>query len=69
MSLVARLSIDETVEEMMKAADARLAEGEALVDGGYSDAGIYLLGYVAEMVLKTAYCRVDPAVNISRPLS
>ncbi len=52
----------------MKAADARLTEGEALVDGGYPDAGIYLLGYAAEMVLKTAYCRVDPAVNISKDL-
>lgn len=53
----------ETLEEMQKAASARLAEGEALVGMEFWDAGIYLLGYTAEMVLKTAYCRLDPTLS------
>lgn len=52
----------ETLEEMQKAAPARLADGEALVEAGFWDGGIYLLGYTAEMVLKIAYCRLDPTL-------
>ena len=55
--------MSETVEEMQKAAQARLQEGEALVALGYWDGGIYLLGYVAEMTLKAAYCRLDPTLT------
>ena len=55
--------MSETVEEMQKAAQARLPEGEALVALGHWDGGIYLLGYVAEMVLKVAYCRLDPTLS------
>ena len=53
----------ETVEEMQKAVRPRLVEGEALVALGHWDGGIYLLGYVAEMVLKVAYCRLDPTLS------
>lgn len=52
----------ETVEEMQKAVRPRLVEGEALVELGLWDGGIYLLGYTAEMVLKIAYCRLDPTL-------
>lgn len=48
---------------MHKAVRPRLVEGEALVALGHWDGGIYLLGYVAEMVLKIAYCRLDPTLS------
>lgn len=40
------------------AAEERLEEGRFLVVNGYFAAGVYLLGYVAETLLKTAYVRV-----------
>jgi hypothetical protein len=64
MSLVARFQQSpETISEMEKAALSRFREGQFLVQSGWYDSGIYLLGYVAEMLLKTAYCRVDPQVR------
>ena len=63
MSLVARLQpLVETVAEMEAAADGRYEEGKKLVQEGYFHAGIYLLGYAAEIWLKTALCRVDAAL-------
>lgn len=53
----------ETVKEMERAIGSRLVEGEALVDLGLWDGGIYLLGYAAEMALKIAYCRLDPTLS------
>jgi hypothetical protein len=64
MSLVTRFQQSpETISEVEKAALSRFREGEFLVKSGMFDSGIYLLGYSAEMLLKTAYCRVDPQVR------
>lgn len=62
VSLRARLQPPalETVAEMEAAAQARYEEGQELIRSGFFDGGIYLLGYVAEMLLKTAICRIDP---------
>ena len=66
MSLVARLEpLVETVTEMEAAAEGRYREGRKLVLDGYYHAGIYLLGYAAEIWLKTALCRVDPALLLT----
>ena len=56
MSLRNRLAIvPETIQEFTGAAEDRYWEGiELLVDGQYHG-GIYLLGYVAEMLQKSAY--------------
>ncbi len=63
MSLVARLELlPETVAEMEAAAEGRYQEGQKLVQEGYYHGGIYLLGYAAEMWLKTALCRVDSSL-------
>lgn len=59
MPLVNRLAGRETVSDMLLASNARYEEGLALLDAGYQDGGIYLLGYVAEMILKTAFCQID----------
>lgn len=70
MSLLSRYqAYSETVGEMEKAAIARYAEGQALVSGNNRDGGIYLLGYTAEILLKTAYSRIDPAVTRHFPVS
>ena len=53
----------ETVAEMEKAALSRFREGRFLVESGWYDSGIYLLGFAAEIFLKTAYCRVDSQVR------
>lgn len=55
----------KTLQEMYLAADYRYREGRFLVEQGQFDAGIYLLGYSAEMLLKLAYCRLDPAVSLT----
>lgn len=61
MSLVARLKpLVETVAEIKGAAEDHYQEGQKLVQDGFHHAGIYLLGYAAEIWLKTALCRVDP---------
>ncbi len=60
MSLLSRLAYQETAGDMFLAANARYQEGLALFNAGYLDGGIYLLGYAAEMILKTSFCRIDP---------
>lgn len=63
MSLVARLEpLPETVAEMEAAAEGRYQEGQKLIQEGYYHGGIYLLGYAAEIWLKTALCRVDSSL-------
>ena len=62
MSFRARLeAIPETVQEFELAWELRYAEGQQLLvrrsDQNTTAAGIYLLGYVAEMILKVAYFR------------
>jgi len=66
MFLVARLQpLSETVAEMEAAGDDRYEEGKILVQQGYFHAGIYLLGYAAEIWLKTALCRIDAALLLT----
>lgn len=54
-------AIPETVQEFDLAAAQKYQEGAALITGGYNGAGIYLLGYSAEMTLKNAYFRYTGA--------
>ena len=65
MALLNRLAPIETIDDMLLASNARYDEGLALLDAGYRDGGIYLLGYAAEMILKTSFCRVEPTVRLS----
>ena len=60
MALLSRLAPLETAGDMFLAANTRYQEGLALLNAGYLDGGIYLLGYAAEMILKTSFCRIDP---------
>ncbi len=62
MPLLSRLAPQETVGDMLLAANARYDEGLSLLNVGYRDGGIYLLGYAAEMILKTSFCRVDATI-------
>ena len=62
MPLRQRLEIvPETVQEFEFSSREKAQEGEVLIAGGYNGAGIYLLGYSAEMMLKTAYFRFTGA--------
>lgn len=62
MALRNRLSvIAETVQEFNLAANEKYLEGQNLVVQGDIGAGIYLLGYAAEMLLKNAYFRFTGA--------
>ncbi len=63
MALLNRLASQETISDMLLASNARYDEGLALLNAGYRDGGIYLLGYAAEMILKTSFCRVEPTVS------
>ena len=54
---------------MYLAADCRYREGRLLLQQGHRDGGIYLLGYVAEMVLKLGYCRLDRAMAMDSPVA
>ena len=63
MTLLTRLTIAEPVETwpgMKQAAERRLWDGLILALGGpgYETGAIYLMGYVAEMLLKSAYFQV-----------
>lgn len=49
----------ETPGVMRQAAQARLLEATALVEAGQWDGAVYLAGYVAEMLLKVAYCDLE----------
>lgn len=67
MSLKSVLSgRDETLQEVYLAAESRYRKGCFLLDGGQWDGGIYLLGYVAEILLKLAYCRLDPDIELDQ---
>lgn len=46
---------DETILEFQSAAEDRYWEAISLMTNGYLAGGIYLIGYVAEMLLKSAY--------------
>jgi len=67
MTLRRRLeSVSETVQEFDLASRQKYREGTALVAAGYLGAGIYLLGYSAEMLLKNAYFRFMGASAVDR---
>lgn len=51
----------ETVQDLEIACEQRYWEGLELLVAGYRGAGIYLLGYAAEMILKQACFLVDGA--------
>jgi hypothetical protein len=51
-------SSPETIGDLMVAAEQRYREGQALMTAGRWGAGIYLMGYSAEMYLKTACFQV-----------
>lgn len=62
MALRSRLSaLPETVQEFDLAATEKYLEGQRLIVAGDAGAGIYLLGYAAEMLLKNAYFRFTGA--------
>jgi len=62
MTLRRRLeAVPETVQEFELAAGQKYQEGVVLAAGGYAGAGTYLLGYSAEMLLKSAYFRYTGA--------
>ena len=62
MSLRSRLStVPETIQEFDLAAAERYSEGQQLIVAGNTGAGIYILGYAAEMTLKNAYFRFTGA--------
>ncbi|MCK4342466.1 MAG: hypothetical protein KAY37_12170 [Phycisphaerae bacterium] len=48
---------EETLQEMELAAELRFGEGLQLLYEGWRSGGVYLLGYVAEMLLKISYFR------------
>lgn len=49
--------VPETLQEFELAADTRYWDGVELLCAGRTGGGVYLLGYVAEMLLKVSYCR------------
>jgi len=51
----------ETVQDLDLAAEERYWEGLELMADGHTGAGIYLMGYAAEMKLKVAYSRLQGA--------
>lgn len=51
----------ETVQDLDLAADEKYWEGLELMVAGRTGAGIYLMGYAAEMKLKVAYSRLQGA--------
>lgn len=65
MPLLSRLASQETISDMLLASNARYDKGLALLNAGFRDGGIYLLGYAAEMILKTSFCRIEPTVRLS----
>ncbi len=56
----------ETLFSFERAAAARYLEGRELMSSGYSGAGMYLMGYSAEMLLKSAYFRFSGAQPADR---
>jgi hypothetical protein len=55
------LSAPETVQDLALAADEKYWEGIELLVAGRRGAGIYLLGYTVEMLLKSACFLIDRA--------
>jgi hypothetical protein len=55
-------STTETVQDLVLAAEERYWEAYELVVQGHPFAGAYLMGYTAEMLLKTAAFRFDGAL-------
>lgn len=55
------LSRPETVQDLVLASDERFWEGLELLVAGRRGAGIYLLGYAVEMILKVACFMMDGA--------
>ncbi|HWL94516.1 MAG TPA: hypothetical protein VNT79_13405 [Phycisphaerae bacterium] len=55
------LSTPETVQDLVLASDQKYWEGIELLLAGRRGAGIYLLGFAAEMILKAAVFRIDGA--------
>ena len=49
----------EMLQDLILAAESRYWEGLELLTSGKVDGGVYLLGYVAEMLLKHACLRID----------
>ena len=67
MTLRRRLAtVPETVQEFDLASAQKQREGAALIAAGHPGAGIYLLGYSAEMLLKNAYFRYTGASAVDR---
>ena len=67
MTLRRRLeSVPETVQEFDFSSRQKYREGTTLVAAGHLGAGIYLLGYSAEMLLKNAYFRFTGASAVDR---
>ena len=63
MRLPIRLHIEQagftiTLQNVEQALESRLEEGRLLIASGLFDGRIYLLGYVAEMLLKIGYMKV-----------
>ncbi len=56
-------AVAETLRDFSLAAEERYQEGVELATAGHAAAGIYLLGYAAEMWLKVASFRFDGAVG------
>ena len=50
--------VKESIQVYEEAAEARYLEGLELIQRGYSGGGVYLLGYVAEILLKAAFFRI-----------
>lgn len=59
----------ETLLSFELAANARYLEGHNLMFRGYGGAGMYLMGYSAEMLLKSAYFRYSGAQPSDRILA
>ena len=64
LPVLARLQA-ETPAVMLRAAEGRLWEAEALLNAQQWDGTLYLAGYVAGMLLKVAYCNLEPTFPIN----
>ena len=69
MTLRLRLQpLPETIQEFELAAEERYWTGLELMTRGEGAAGIYLLGYVAEMLLKNSYFLLDKLTTPTFPI-
>lgn len=69
MSYWTRVSqIHESISIYEKAAEARYLEGWELIRQGYRGGGVYLLGYVAEILLKAVFFRSN-GYDLNDPIS